>query len=510
MQIQSGETVRMTFLRSWEASRRAVRIIEGDTRLTCDEFGARAWALSEPVDAIAGREPGHVGVVLPNGAALAAALAGVWLTGRAAAPLNPGQPPEELRAQAEDSQARLILTSRALAPLLEPLAQKKKDLTILTVDEPLAGVEERLARNEKACPDPAEVIRAGRRTDSENPACLLYTSGASGPARGVTLSHCNLLANVESCRRLLGSAERDTFLAALPLYHAFGLTVSFLLPLLTGGRVVLPGGRFQPAEIPEWVAREEITILPMTPSLAARALGALSASPRRLGSLRYCISGGAPLAPALEAGWREAAGLPLLNGYGLTEASPVVTVNLPPEAGGKPGTAGQAIPDVRVEIWDEEDRSLPAGREGRVVVRGANVMKGYWRRADETSRALAEGGWLRTGDLGRLDADGFLTILGPEAEMIHSGGQALYPAEIEAALLELPEIEEAAVAGRPDPVKGEVPVAWVIPREGAGIDERTLRAGLRGRLEEAKIPREFRVTAVLPRSPLGRVLKRKL
>jgi len=210
--------------------------------------------------------------------------------------------------------------------------------------------------------------------------------------------------------------------------------------------------------------------------------------------------------PVIEA-FEKRFNVPLYEGYGQTEAAPVITLNRPGSR--KPGTIGQALPGVEVAIWDDQNRVLPAGEIGEIMVRGRNVMKGYHRLPEETAKTIT-GGWLHTGDLGKLDEDGFVTITGRKKDLIISAGENIYPREIEETLSQHPKVKEVAVIGVSDEVRGEVPKAFVIAREGVSIEEKELRTYCREHMANYKIPKYFDIVADLPRTPTGKVLKRML
>jgi long-chain acyl-CoA synthetase len=226
-----------------------------------------------------------------------------------------------------------------------------------------------------------------------------------------------------------------------------------------------------------------------------------------LSSVRFPISGGEPLPYATAEAFEKRFKVPIYEGYGQTEAAPVITLNRP--GARKPGTIGPPVPGVEVAIWDDQNRVLPAGEVGEIMVRGPNVMQGYHRLPEETAKTVVNG-WLHTGDLGKFDEEGFVIITGRKKELIISAGENIYPREIEDALAQHPKVKEVAVIGIKDEVRGEVPKAFVIPREGATVDEKELRAFSRENLANYKVPKYFELVSDLPRTPTGKVLKRML
>jgi long-chain acyl-CoA synthetase len=263
--------------------------------------------------------------------------------------------------------------------------------------------------------------------------------------------------------------------------------------------------RFQPAKVLGLIQEHKITVFLAIPSMYRVLAG--TDGDYDVSSVRFPISGGEPLPISTLEAFEQRFKVPIYEGYGQTEAAPVVTLNRPGSR--KPGTIGQAVQGVEVAIWDEQNRVLPSGQVGEIMVRGRNVMQGYHRLAEETAKTITDG-WLHTGDLGKLDDEGFVTITGRKKDLIISAGENIYPREIEEALALHPKVKEVAVIGVKDEVRGEVPKAFVIPREGETLDEKELRGYCRENLPNYKVPKYFEIVADLPRTPTGKVLKRML
>ena len=289
-----------------------------------------------------------------------------------------------------------------------------------------------------------------------------------------------------------------------PFFHTYAITGTVLLPLLSGCQMVLID-RFLPTKVLGLIQEHKISAFLAIPSMFRVLAG--TEGDFDVSSIRFPISGGEPMPmPVIEA-FEKRFNVPLYEGYGQTEAAPVITLNRPGSR--KPGTIGQALPGVEVAIWDDQNRVLPAGEIGEIMVRGRNVMKGYHRLPEETAKTIT-GGWLHTGDLGKLDEDGFVTITGRKKDLIISAGENIYPREIEETLSQHPKVKEVAVIGVSDEVRGEVPKAFVIAREGVSIEEKELRTYCREHMANYKIPKYFDIVADLPRTPTGKVLKRML
>jgi long-chain acyl-CoA synthetase len=421
-----------------------------------------------------GIRPGdRVGLMAPNVPEFVAAYYGILRAGAVVVPLDTELKRDELRFMLADAGASLLISWRELRA---------------TGAAPAWFVAPGSFFDEGA---PASPLAAHVERDPGDTAVILYTSGTTGQPRGVELTHANLAHNARTMATLFGFGPGDAVLGALPLSHAFGQTCTLNAALLAGARVVLVSKA-------EWV--DGVTVLVGVPSLYAALLGgAGDATPPRL-----CIAGGAPLAPELIDAWEAATGTRLLEGYGLTETSPVASFTRPGSAR-KPGSIGTPIEGVEMRLRDVSPDGV-----GEIVVRGRNVMKGYWNRPEDTRATLSEDGWLRTGDLARVDTDGAFWIVGRAKELIIRDGRNVHPREIEDVLHGHPDVLEAAVLGVPDPLVGEEIAACVVVRRGAAVSEEELRDHVRERVADFKCPRRVWFAAALPRSRTGKLLKRDI
>jgi long-chain acyl-CoA synthetase len=316
------------------------------------------------------------------------------------------------------------------------------------------------------------------------------------------LSHGNLLHNVESCRIVLKTVEADRFAVFLPLFHSYMVTVGMLLPLLIGGSMVLIKSLHPVRNALQEIIQRQATVLPAIPQFYRSMVNA----PGQIAlPLRLCISGAAPLPVQVLEEFEAKFHIPLIEGYGLSEASPVVTKN-PLDGTRKPGSIGRPIPNVEVSIQDEQGRALGSGQIGEVCVRGGNVMLGYWENPEETTKTMRNG-WLLTGDIGFRDAEGYYFITDRKKDMLLVNGINVYPREIEEVLYQCPGVREAAVVGKPDSRKGEQPVAFVSANEGATLEETALQQFVRRKLADYKVPRRIVQLPSLPRNATGKVLK---
>ena len=437
----------------------------------------------------------RVGLWLKNCPEFVPALFGILEAGAVVVPINNFLKPDEVNHVVADAGLDVLITESALGDILPKLVVARPSLRFFCVEEFPRGMALPDAQPSASFPQPSE----------SDLAVLLYTSGTTGRPKGTMLSHGNLLHNVDSCRIVLAAVQEDRFVAVLPMFHTFMLTVCVFLPLLVGGSIVLVRSLHPPKNVFLEIARHGGTILPAVPPF----FRALANTPLPPGfPLRVCISGGAPLPVQLLRDFNAKMPVPLLEGYGLSEASPVVSMN--PLAGPcKEGSIGPPVPNVEMSVQDDDGNFLGVGETGEICVRGGNVMSGYWNAPLETARALRHG-WLLTGDVGHRDADGYYYITDRKKDMLLVNGINVYPREIEEVIYQLPGVREAAVIGVPDARKGEQPLAFVAPTEGETLDERTVLSYLRERLADYKVPKRVVILAALPHNSTGKVLKTAL
>jgi len=341
-------------------------------------------------------------------------------------------------------------------------------------------------------------------------AMIQYTGGTTGRPKGVMLTHANLFANTVQVAVWLYRMERgkERYLAALPLFHVFGLTVLLNQAIYLAGTILLVP-RFEPQMVLETIRRCKPTVFPGAPTMYISMLNHSHVTESDLGSVRICVSGAAPLPRDVQEKFEQKSGGRLCEGYGLTEASPVTHCN-PVWGFRKAGTVGVPLPDTEVRIVGEDSlESLPAGSIGELAIRGPQVMLGYWNRQEETAAVLQDG-WLRSGDLGTMDEDGFFTIIDRKKDIILAGGYNVYPREVEEVLFEHPAVKETVVLGVPDPYRGETVKAYIVLKEGWQVSEMQLDRWCRGRLAAYKVPKQFEFRTNLPLSLIGKVLRRKL
>ncbi|RKS89309.1 acyl-CoA synthetase (AMP-forming)/AMP-acid ligase II [Microbacterium sp. AG790] len=421
-----------------------------------------------------------IGVMLPNSIELLVAILGAWRAGVAVTPINPTFTAREAGYQLSDSGARLIV-----GPALEGI-----DLPRLSPDS--------LQREPRdAVPDP--------RIEPSRLALLVYTSGSTGRPKGVMLDHANLEAMATQMASHFRLTAADHALLVLPLFHVNSICVSFLAPLTVGAQVTVLE-RFAPASFIDAVARYRPTYFSAVPAIFAHLSVLPPDAAFDTSSLRFAVCGAAPASPELLARCEERFTIVIAEGYGLTEATCASACN-PMEGPRKPGSVGPALPGQRIRVVDAEGRDVPVGERGEIVIAGPTVMRGYLGKLDATAETIRDG-WLHTGDVGILDADGYLSIVDRIKDMIIRGGENIYPKEIEAFLATHPAVVESAVVGRPDPVLGEVPVGQVVlTPDAAGITVDDLLAHCATGLTKIKVPVALEIVDALPRNPVGKVDK---
>ena len=360
----------------------------------------------------------------------------------------------------------------------------------------------------------AELAELEPRTAGERelpldaPAWMIYTSGTTGRPKGVLLTQRSNLWVVAACwMPICGLNERDDVLSPLPLFHSYALNLTVLGVLAAGAsEYIMP--RFSTQDVLRLLREEPFTVMPGVPTMFHYLLEAAKAQPWRPQHMRLFISAGAIMPKALNEQFEASFNVPLLDGYGITETSTMVTMNWP--SGGRPmGSCGLPIPGSTVRIVDTEDRDVPPFTDGEILVAGPHVMLGYYNNPDATARALGDG-FYRTGDLGRRDENGYLTITGRIKELIIRGGENIYPAEVEEALVQHESVLDCAVASKPDTALGEIVVAYVVPREGHRVDPEALREFCRARLTSFKVPSAFHHVDTIPRTGSGKIMRFKL
>jgi len=469
-----------------------IALFWGESEFTYAVLFAQSGAVTAVLAGKFDVQPGdRVALWLKNRMEFIPAVFGILGAGAVLVPINNFLKPDEVSYMLNDAGIDVLVTEDELAVHAPALLRSRPQLKIFNVEE-FSNLEFTSQKPEtKTC----------SRVECDL-AVIIYTSGTTGRPKGAMLSHGNLLHNVESCRIVLETVDQDRMAVILPLFHSYMLTVGMLLPLIVGGTIVLVKSLNQPRQMLQELCTRQATILPAIPPFY-RALASAPA-PAKL-PFRICISGSAPLPLQVLKDFEAKYGTPLIEGYGLSEASPVVSKN-PIHGVRKPGSIGLPIAHVEMSIQDDTGNILDAGEIGEIGVRGGNVMLGYWNQPDETARAM-RGDWLLTGDLGYRDAEGYYFITDRKKDMLLVNGNNVYPREIEEVIHQFPGVKEAAVVGMPDKKRGEQPVAFVAAAEGATLDEKNLIQFIRERLADYKVPRRVVFVPALPRNATGKILK---
>jgi long-chain acyl-CoA synthetase len=435
-----------------------------------------------------GVEPGrHVALVLPNVPQFTVAYFGCHYAGNPVVPLNVMLTADELAYHLDDAEVAAVVTWNLFEPTVRAAAG---DRTVIVAN---------------AGPIAATPVEHAHATEADDTAVVLYTSGTTGRPKGAELTHANLLANAQVPQQLVGLGPDTVALAALPLFHAFGMTVLHNAVLAVGGTIVLQP-RFTPAGAAELIATHRVTFFGGVPTMFQALIQHDAA---HLTTLRWCVSGGAPMPAEVMTAFEARSGVTLLEGYGLSETSPVVSFTLP-ELPRTAGSIGYAVPGVELALLGDDGRFVTTpGERGEICVRGNNVMKGYWRNPQATAEAIIDG-WFRTGDIGVFDVHGAYCIVDRKKDLIIRGGYNVYPREVEEVLHGHPAVAQAAVVGVPHRRLGEDVKAVVTLKPDVTATPEEIVAWAEDRLAAYKRPRVVEIRDSLPLGPTGKVLKSAL
>ena len=432
----------------------------------------------------------HVAVLLPTSGMFPVAMTAIWSLGKTVVPLNYLLTKEEILYIIEDSGVDLVITVGAMLDMIGGLPEGVKTLKLDEMS--FTGIPP---------------VRRAVQSGDDMLAALLYTSGTSGKPKGVMLTASNLNTNIEQCIHKTGFSKKDIFVGLLPQFHSFGFTVTTLLPSVIGSKTVYMA-RFNPRKVLELLRTHRPTIILAIPSMYNAILNTKSATAEDFQSLRLMGSGGEALPDAVHKGYMEKFNVPICEGYGLTETSPVTNWLMPNE--NKHGSVGKPVQGLLQRIVGEDGVELSSCEDGEILMRGPNVMKGYFNMPEETAEVFDDQGFFKTGDMGQIDDEGFLYITGRIKEMLIIGGENVFPREIEEALTDHEDVLAAGVVGRQDDSRGEVAVAFIEWKEGALFDEQKLRSWCRKKIAPFKVPKAIVVLSELPRNPTGKILRREL
>jgi len=413
-------------------------------------------------------------------------------------PLNTAYQSAEIEYFVTNAEPEVVVCTSRNAPWVGPIAQKAKTRHVFTLDDDRTGTLLEMAAQ---CSDEHRI--AVKKPDDL--AAILYTSGTTGRSKGAMLTHRNLLSNAEVLKDYWGWTHGDVLLHALPIFHVHGLFVAIHGALLNGSKMIW-FAKFDPKRV---IARmPEATVFMGVPTLYVRMLAEPTLTHKQCEDMRLFISGSAPLLIETFTEWQQRTGHTILERYGMSEtimltSNPYTSV----QGARRGGTVGFPLPGVSLRVRDDQGRECATDEIGNIEVSGPNVFAGYWRMPEKTKEEFTTDGYFRTGDVGKVDGLGYVTIVGRSKDLIISGGYNVYPAEIEGYINELPGVAESALVGVPHPDFGEVGIAIVVPRAGATLDADAIVAELKGKLANFKIPKRCFVAEDLPRNTMGKVQK---
>jgi long-chain acyl-CoA synthetase len=473
-------------------------LVCGERRLDYAGYLAGVAGFARELQSL-GAEGGRVATLMGNSIDACIAALAVLAAGAQQVPLNPLYTAHELGAIFDDAVPAVLVVDAALSEMAEPVARRAGVAHVIVVGEGARRLDASRSGDVRLPPPPS--------TDAL--ALLQYTGGTTGRAKGVELTHGAIAVNVAQREALLPSQRGDRILCMMPLSHAYAMAMGLFLSLHCAGTlVILP--RYQPEPVLAAVVRERIGVFLGSPTIFVGLLAHPGFAQAEWRTVHTCYSGSAALPAATLARWRDAVGAPVYEGYGLTEAGPVLSFN-PVRGPVKPGSVGVPVPLTEIEVVDVETggQVLPAGQCGEIRARGPQLMRGYRNRPEETALTL-RAGWLYTGDIGEFDADGYLFIRDRKKDMVIVAGYNVYPREVEEVLFAHPDVLDAAVIGRPDPYRGEMLVAHVVPRPGAQPDAETLLSYCSERLARFKLPAQWHFPPALPKTLANKTDKNAL
>lgn len=455
----------------------------------------------------------RVGIMLPNCPQFVIAYYGILKAGGIVTQINPMLVERELAYILKDSGAETIVIYDALYPVLNAI---RKDTAIKNVIVVSLQPSEQSFKPDLTFEDFLKKS-TGKLNDvvinpEEDVAVLQYTGGTTGRSKGAMLTHRNLVANVVQSHEYFKhevTPGKEKGLAVIPLFHVFGMTSCMNLGIYNAGNMILLP-RFELEEVLDTIKREQPTIFPGVPTIYVALTSHPQAEKYGLDSIKICNSGSAPMPVEIMRTFEQKTGAKILEGYGLSEASPTTHCN-PPFAERKPGSIGIGLPSTDYKIVDLETgtREVPVGELGELIVRGPQVMKGYWNMPEETAHTLRDG-WLYTGDIARMDKDGYVYIMDRKKDMIIAGGYNVYPREVEEVLYEHPAVQEAVVVGVPDQYRGETVKAVLVLKEGKQASAEEIIAYCRENMAPYKVPKIVEFREELPKTSVGKILRRAI
>jgi long-chain acyl-CoA synthetase len=493
----------------------AIRYLDHDTliereALTYAELATRARALAVGLQRLGVGRGARVALCLPNSPALITGYYGIWLAGAAVVPMNPLAKSSELRRQLGDARASLLIAATEGATTASAVADEMGIPLVLSSEDGSSSPRGIIPFEELLAADGRQ-LKVGALDAHDDVAVVLYTGGTTGTPKGAMLTHRNIVANtVQFAAWYAFESGRETCVGVLPMFHSGGMSGAMNVPLYAGATLLVLS-RFRPASVAQAVTRYQATRLFGVPTMFIALLNHAESRRADYSSLRACRTNAAPLPPSVKAAFDELVGREVLvEGYGLTETSPLTHAN--PIHKAKPGSIGIPIADTDAKIVDlETGADLAAGEPGELVIRGPQVMQGYWNRPEETAAAMA-GGWFHTGDVAQMDDDGYFVIVDRLKDQINTAGFKVWPREVEEVIYAHPAVQMVAVIGIDDAYRGEVVKAFVVLKEEhrRRVSEVELLSFCQARLMPYKVPRRVEFRDELPLSAAGKTLRRLL
>ncbi|WJQ08096.1 long-chain fatty acid--CoA ligase [Geobacillus stearothermophilus] len=486
-----------------------------DKTITYAELAAAVNRFASSLQARGVQKGDRVAIMLPNCPQYVIAYYGILQAGAIVTQVNPMLVERELAYLLKDSGAKMIVIYEPLYPRLAAVRGEtavEQAVTVSLGAPPSVALAEGDVTFDEFLAAGSGAVRPVSIESTHDVAVLQYTGGTTGRSKGAMLTHRNIFANVLQCAEFFkGTFElgKERYLTVIPLFHVFAMTSGMNLAIYQGAEnILLP--RFELKEVLETIRDKQPTVFPGVPTMYVAITNTPGVEQYGISSIKTCNSGSAPMPLELMRDFESKTGAVVLEGYGLSEASPVTHCN-PPFAARKPGTVGIGMPLTEYKVVDVATgtQELPPGEVGELIIRGPQVMKGYWNMPEETAAALRDG-WLYTGDLASIDEEGYVTIVDRKKDLIIAGGYNIYPREIEEVLYEHPAVREAAAIGVPDPYRGETVKAIIVLKDGQQASEEDILAHCRKNLAAYKVPRIIEFRTELPKTNVGKILRRAL
>jgi long-chain acyl-CoA synthetase len=447
------------------------------------------------------RKGDKVALLLGNCPEFVTAYYGILRAGAVVVPINPTYTSGEISYILSNSDTKAVITDASLESTISPLKEQLEHLKMVIYTEPIKS-----EWSWEILFQETNDIFVSPSIHEDDLAVILYTSGTTGKPKGAMLSHRNMVSNVESMSRLTEFSEEDRIITVLPMFHVFCISVCINIPIACGATIVIVP-KFSPAEVINTIRREKATLFAGVPTMFSFMLQVPQSTAEDFSSIRACFSGGASIPVELLHRFEEKYNVRILEGYGLSETAPVTAFN-PLRGTRKPGSVGKDVPDVKNKVVDPEGIEVPRGEIGELIVKGPNVMMGYLGMPEATSSALKDD-WFYTGDLARMDEEGYIYIVDRKKDMILFGGYNVYPREVEEVLYQHPAIVEAAVVGITDKEYGEIVKAFVVSNDECTTMDDILHF-CQDKLAKYKLPKQVEFMKELPKNSTGKILKRAL